>query len=85
MQRKESVASFYALSQKCEKRLWTSLCVFICPYAWNSSAPTGNILSLYDIRLFSKNWSRKFQIFKNLTRMNDSLHEDLRTFTIASR
>jgi hypothetical protein len=40
---------FQSRSQNCEKRLLSLSCLYVCPSAWNNSAPTGRIFMKFDI------------------------------------
>jgi len=45
--------------------------LFVClsarPFAWNNSVPTGRIFLKFDISVFFKNLSKKFNFYWNLT------------------
>jgi hypothetical protein len=51
--------------------------------AWNNLAPTRQILMTFDIWLIFENMPRNFKFHKILTRITDSLPEDLCTFIIS--
>jgi hypothetical protein len=57
---------FYAHPQNCEKRLFDSLCLSVCPpvhpSALNNSAPTRWVLMKSIIWVFFENMSRKLQV-----------------------
>ena len=49
-----------------------SICPSVRPYAWNNSAPTGQIFMKFDIWVFSENLSTKLKFKWNLTRITDT-------------
>jgi len=55
-----------------------SASLYVCPSAWNNSAPTGrcSYISKFDIWQFFENKSRKFKFHYNLTRITGTLRED---------
>jgi hypothetical protein len=59
-----------------------SFVMSVRPSAWNNWAPTGRIFMKFGIWVFFQNLSRKFKFHLNLTRITDTLHEDLFTFMI---
>jgi len=87
--RHEELAGREVRSQNREKRLLASSCPPVRPSArppaWNNSAPTGRILTKFDIWVFFENLSRKFKFHWSPTRITGTLHEDLSTFMIISR
>ena len=58
---------------KHEDSFVTSVCLYV------NSAPTGRLFIKLYVRVFFGNLSRKFDFRQNLTRLTDTLHEDLRT------
>ena len=52
-----------------------SVCLSVCPSAWNNSAPSGRIFMKFDISVF----------LENLTRITGSVHEDRCTLFIIPR
>jgi len=54
-------------------------------FQWNNPTPTGRPFKKHDIRGFVENLLRKFRLDYHLTRITDTLHEDLCTFMIISR
>ena len=59
-----------------EKQLLASSCLFICPVACNSSAPTRLIFMKFRIWKFFENLSKRLKFHWNLTRITGTLHED---------
>jgi hypothetical protein len=57
-------------------------CLSVRPSAWKNSAATGRIFMKIYIWIFFQNLSRKFKFRYNLTRMANTLHEDICTFII---
>ena len=53
--------------------------------ARNKPTPTERIFMKFDIRIFFKNLSRNLNFNQNLTRIKNTLHEDVCTFMIMSR
>jgi hypothetical protein len=53
-----------------------SVCLSLCPSAWNISAPTGRIFIKFYIWELFRHLSRKFKFHSNLTRVTGTLHED---------
>jgi hypothetical protein len=80
-----SLFYFQALSKIYEKRLLSSSCLSVPPFAWNNSAVTERIFVKFDIWLLFENVSRYFKLHYNLTRMIGTLHEDRCTFMVISR
>jgi hypothetical protein len=72
-------------SENCENRLLVTLCMSVCPSAWNNHAPTGQIFMKLDTGLFFENLPRKFNFHLNLTRITGTLPEEQRTCLIVSR
>jgi hypothetical protein len=48
---------FWAPSKNCGMRLLLSLCLSVCPPAWNNSATTGRIFMKFDIWVFFENFT----------------------------
>jgi hypothetical protein len=59
--------------------------VCLCPSTWNNSAPTGQILIKFDIRVFFKDLSRKEKKFHYyMKRITSMIRKDLWTFMTIS-
>jgi len=80
---------YEAPSENCEKLLLASarlsVCLSVCLYVWNNSAPTGRIFMKFGIWLFLENLSRKLKYHYNVTRIKGTLHENFSTFMTISR
>ena len=71
-----------------KKKFRTATISFIAsvrPSARNNSAPTGRIFIKFNIWGFFENLSRKSKFYWNLTRVTDTLYEELWIFFIISR
>jgi hypothetical protein len=75
--RGESGTFLKALSQNCKNRLLDSLRLYVCPSAWNNSAPTGRILIS---ELVSKFCQKKIKLLLKSDKSNE--HFILRRFDI---
>jgi hypothetical protein len=62
-----------------------SRCLSVCPSAWNSSAPTRQILMKIHVKTFFENLLRKQKFEWKPTRITGTLHEDVTTFMTISR
>ena len=71
------------------RRLNISFVLCVCspirPSAWNSSAPTRQIVIKFDIWVFFENLLGKFKIHLSLTRIWGTLHDDQYAFPIIRR
>ena len=56
--------------------------VCLCPSAWNNSNPTGRIFTKFDIWVFFENLSRNFRFYRILTRITNTVHEELSNFMV---
>jgi hypothetical protein len=65
--------------QNFERWLLASSCLSVClsvrPSAWNNSAPTGRILTRFNIWVFLENLSKKLKFYKSLTRITGILQK----------
>jgi len=52
---------FQPRSQRCEKVLLASSCLFVRPSAWNNSSPSGRIFLKFDTWVFFEHLTRKFK------------------------
>ena len=75
----QTVLLFLYLSLLGEKRLLAA-CPPVRPYAWNNSAPTGQIFVKLDIWASFENLSIKFNFHYNPIRITGILHESVFTF-----
>jgi hypothetical protein len=64
---------------------WLIFVMSVWPSTWKNSAPTGRFLMKFDVRFFLKNVCQKFKFYYNLTRITDTLREDVSTFVTISR
>ena len=62
-----------------------SVCLSVCPFAWNDSSPSGRTFIKTDILGFFESLSRKCKFHSNLTRITGTSHEDRCTFLIIPR
>jgi hypothetical protein len=53
---------------------YMSVCLSVCPFAWNNSAPTRRSLVTFDTWRFFENLSIKFKFYLNLTRIAGVSH-----------
>ena len=78
------------------RKLWKATISFIMsvylsihpsvrPSTWNNSATTGWIFIKFDIWVFCETLWRKFKFDENLTRITDTLHEDICKLMIISQ
>ena len=65
------------------RKATVSFFMYVCPSAWNNSAPIGRIFIKFYI-IFRK-FAEEIQGSKNLTRITRNLHENARTRVILCR
>jgi hypothetical protein len=61
------------------------VCLSVCPFIWNNSAPTGRIFMIFDICEFFEHLSKKFKSHYNRTRITGTLLEDQYTCMLIPR
>ena len=76
---------FSGPSETCQKRLWTSSCLSVCPSTRNNSDSTKRFFMKCDAGVFFENPSRKFDFHKNYKIITITLHEDQCTLMIVPR
>ena len=71
---------FRAHSQNCQKRLPASWCLYVCPSAWNNSAPIGRIFMIFYVWVFFRKSDEKIQMSLKSVQITGSSNEG--TFTL---
>ena len=83
---KRSVVIFWRVRKIAKRDCWhRHVCPPVRPSSWNNSAPTERIFMKFDISVFCENLCRKSKLYRNLTRITDTLHEEQYTCLILSR
>ena len=80
--------AFYARSEICKKRLLGLSCPSVRPSVRphrTTQLPLDGFSWYFIFEYFFENLSRKVKFHSNLTRIADTLHEDVHTFVITSR
>jgi hypothetical protein len=68
--------------QKATISFVVSVCLSVCPFAWNNSAPTRMIFTKFYIWAFFENLSKSLKISLSLTKITNTLLVDIWTFII---